>query len=135
MRVVGQFETNPIRLGDRIAFGRDTVDGRLKVLVRECVGAQQCPLANFDAWNILLVDVGDHNERRRLTNPEQYGSRFGDLADLAMMAKYGARCRSPQSVALELRFLAGDQRFKLGDFAACPVDGLLARSVPFDEDR
>ena len=115
-------------------FGRDAVDGRLQALLGKGVRSQERALAGLDARNILFVDIGDDDQRRRFADPEQHRAEFGDLAHLAILPQHDAGARRAQDVARKPRLLAGHERLELDEFAARPVERLLAGRVLLGED-
>ena len=123
-RVVGQRDANAVGLGDRIAHRRDLAHLALEPPAGEGIGAQQHRLADGDARNVLLVDLGHHLQRLRHADPEQDLAGLGDLADLAVPAQHHAVHGRGDGVVVELLHLHRDQRLDLAQVGRDALVGL-----------
>ena len=66
--VVGQGDPHAVVLGDRVALGRDARHGAGKLAHREGIRLDQHGLARAHQRDILLVDLGDDQQRAFLAD-------------------------------------------------------------------
>ena len=100
-RLLRQAQIDAERLARRVALRRDLGNVRAQGLPLESLGPQEHLLPDGDLDDLLLIDLGDDMQRRRLTDPERHLGRPDNLADFAVAPQHEAVHRRSQHEGIE----------------------------------